>query len=688
MEVLQHCFPTNLRRILQELPVSLDDTYKRILKEINNANRVHAYRLLQCLTVARRPLQVEELAELLAFDLSPGGIPKLNTDWRWEDQEVAVLSACSSLVSVVIENGSRIVQFSHFSVKEFLTSDRIASCMDVSQFHIPIEPSHAILAQACLGALLCLEDHTNKDSVWKIPLYQYATEYLVEHVQVGNVELEIKDTMDYFFDMDKPHFSAWARIQFSYDLLTVFMDEGPRDAPPPAAPLYFAAWNGFCGLVERLIIKDPQQINQLGGRYGTPLTASAFGGHFEVAQLLFAHGADINSRSSDNHTPLYFASTMGHVQIVKWLMNHGADVNCQEKSAWTPLHCAAGIGHLEVVRMLLERNAEVNFRSDDGTTPLLCASQSGNPDVFQLLLDHNADMHVHDEKGNTPLHFAAEYGHLEVVQKLLESNAEVNSRNDDGSTPLLRASNPHILRLLLDHNAEIRVCDRNGNTPLHHAAEYGHLEVARMLLERNMEVDSQNENGSTPFLEASQNGHPDIIWLLLDRNADVHIHDNKGNTPLQGAADHGLIEVAQMLLEHNAEVDYCNHHRSTPLLLASEGGHTGVVQLLLGYNADVHACDGDGDTALHCAALGGHPEIARMLLELDLEVNSQNNEGSTPLHRASESWRGEFPGFVQLLLDHGADVQVRNLSGQTASEVARGRNRHKIVRLLSQHNAE
>ncbi|KAH9038414.1 hypothetical protein EDB84DRAFT_1437191 [Lactarius hengduanensis] len=115
LEVLRHCFPTNLRRILEELPKSLDETYKRILKEINNANREHAYRLLQCLAVARRPLRVEELAEVLAFDLSAGGIPKLIADWRWEDQEEAVLSACSSLVSVIVDKGSRVVQFAHFS---------------------------------------------------------------------------------------------------------------------------------------------------------------------------------------------------------------------------------------------------------------------------------------------------------------------------------------------------------------------------------------------------------------------------------------------------------------------------------------------------------------------------------------------------------------------------------------------
>jgi hypothetical protein len=300
LEVLRICFPANLRHTLEELPKSLDGIYKRILNEINNANRVHAYRLLQCLTVALRPLRVEELAEVLAFDLTAGGIPKLNADWRWEDQEEAVLSACSSLVSVIVDDGSRVVQFSHFSVKEFLTSDRLASCMEeVSQFHIPLEPSNMILAQACLGVLLCLDDRTDYDS---IPLYQYAAEWWVGHARVGNVESAIKDALDYFFDMDNPHFSALARIKHQRDLLRVSMDEKPTGVPRPAAPLYFAAWKGFRDLAKRLAIKHPQHVNQLGGYLGTPLHASLYGGHFEISQLLLAHGADINFRCGDNWT--------------------------------------------------------------------------------------------------------------------------------------------------------------------------------------------------------------------------------------------------------------------------------------------------------------------------------------------------------------------------------------------------
>jgi len=106
----------------------LDETYERILQQIPKPNRVHAHRLLQCLVVAARPLKVEELAEVLAIDFSGTEMtPMMDNNFRWEDKERAVLSACSSLITIVQSRGSRLVQFSHFSVKEFLTSDRLAA---------------------------------------------------------------------------------------------------------------------------------------------------------------------------------------------------------------------------------------------------------------------------------------------------------------------------------------------------------------------------------------------------------------------------------------------------------------------------------------------------------------------------------------------------------------------------------
>ena len=202
-----------MRRTLRELPESLDETYERILKEIKKPNRCLAQRVLQCLVVAIRPLCVWELAEVLAVDFDDSeGIPRLNANWRWEDQEQALLIACSSLIAIV-ETGylrDRVVQFSHFSVKEFLTSSRLSTASgEVSAYSIDLENAHTILGQACLGVLL--QTHY-RNTFWDLSLARYAAEHWTTHALFGGVWSRLKKGMEYLFDMDKPYFKAWLTL--------------------------------------------------------------------------------------------------------------------------------------------------------------------------------------------------------------------------------------------------------------------------------------------------------------------------------------------------------------------------------------------------------------------------------------------------------------------------------------------
>jgi hypothetical protein len=212
LETLRHCLPPSVHRTLDELPESLDETYERVLREIKKPNRDHARRVLQCLVVAIRPLGVEELAEVLAVDFGDAeGIPKLKLNWRWGDQEQALLTSCSSLIAIVDTGGSRVVQFSHFSVKEYLTSTRLAtSSGDFSRYHVDLEPAHTILAQACMGVLLQAGDHAGQNDVEKSSsLVKYAAEHWVTHAQFQSVSSLLRKAMEYFFDSDKPYFAAW-----------------------------------------------------------------------------------------------------------------------------------------------------------------------------------------------------------------------------------------------------------------------------------------------------------------------------------------------------------------------------------------------------------------------------------------------------------------------------------------------
>jgi hypothetical protein len=440
-----------------ELPESLDETYERILKEIKKPNRAHARRVLQCLVIAVRPLRVEELAGVLAVDFNDAeGIPRLKPDWRWEEQELALLSACSSLIAIVetgdvkttdsdsasisddtsdydVEAGDlRIVQFSHFSVKEFLTSSRLATASgEVSNFHIDLEPAHTILAQACLGVLLQIQDGVEGCTPEDHPLARYAAKHWTTHAQFGEVSSRLHKGMEYLFEANKPHFKVWLTL---YDI-----DTKPRgdaifswfalDEKSPAAPLYYATLCGFHDLVEHLITKYPQDVNADGGYYVRPLVAALAGEHFQTADLLRHHGADSHIQGRYGRSPLLVAADCRNLEVVRILIEYDpADINARAESGSTPLHWASGSRYFKdgsVLRLLLEHGADINAQNEAGQTPLHWAvNRSLAVEFVRVLLEHGADVEAKDKKGKTALQFAADERHDEVVKLLREHGAK------------------------------------------------------------------------------------------------------------------------------------------------------------------------------------------------------------------------------------------------------------------------
>ena len=502
LESLRHCLPPSVRRTLSELPESLDETYERILKEIKKPNRSHAQRVLQCLVVAIRPLRVAELAEVLAVDFDAEGVPKLNAHWRWEDQEQALQVACCSLIAIVEAGDSRIVQFSHFSVKEYLTSSRLAAANGVaSDYHIDLEPAHTTLAQACLGVLLQTYDDVNGRTPEDHPLAlaRYAARHWTTHTQFEDASSRLRKGMKYLFDRDKPHFEAWRTL---YDIdteptsgATFYLSRVTSKSA--AAPLYYAALCGFHDLAEHLIIKYPQDVNTSGGYYVRPLIAALAGRHFKTADLL---------------------------------RRYGADPNCRGVAAiWTPLHSAAYYGDLEDVLKLIEYNADISAVDSDGRTPFHLASgrlHLRNLSILRLLLEHGADINTRRNGGSTPLHLAMYFGVPEVVRLLLENGADVNARQENGITPLVVAPyHPGALkaasvRLLLEHGADVNVRREGGSTTLHTASFFGEIEVVRLLLEHGADIKLKDDFGKTALQVAEERQEDEVIKLLLECNAE------------------------------------------------------------------------------------------------------------------------------------------------------------------------
>ena len=432
-----------MRHTLDELPESLDETYERILKEIKKPNRDHALRLLSCLVAAVRPLLVEELAEVLAVDyIDEEGIPRLNPNWRWEDQEQALLTSCSSLIAIVKFDTSWVVQFSHFSVKEYLTSDRLAiSSGDVVRYHITLEPAHTILAQACMSALLWLDDRVEQNGVKNSsPLTIYAAHYWVAHAEYGSVSACLRKAMEYLFDPDKPYFAAWRQLQIidNYPSLDSTFYRFAVTSRADVVPLYYAALCGFQDLVEHLVLKHPEQVNASGGGcFVTPLVAALARKHFQTAKILRDNGANPNVYGYQQATPLHSAAYYGDLQMVHVLLEFKADVNARSFTGDTPLHYLSkefgtwppNLSQLHhVSRLLLEHGADVNARSNNRSTPLHVAVEYGRIEVIRVLLEHGASVDAEDEAGRTPFQLASRLasreGYSDIIELLSEHGAK------------------------------------------------------------------------------------------------------------------------------------------------------------------------------------------------------------------------------------------------------------------------
>ena len=457
LDTLRRCLVSSIQNALNELPTTLDDTYERALQDIPKERWQHAHRLFQCLVVATRPLRVDELAEILAIKFDADSSLSLMESWRPENPEEALLSTCSTLIAIAENEGSKIVQFSHFSVKEYLTSNRLetSSVGNICNYHIPLVAAHTILARACLAVLLQLDEKVDGERLRTFPLASYAAQHWVTHAKFEGVALRIQDDMERLFDPRDPYLAAWVWIH-DVDRGRARRSLAKHPSPPNGTALYYASLCGFSGLAKYIICTHGEDVNAWSGYHGTPLRAASYKGHIDVVRVLLDHGANVNTSDKKN-TPLISAYHGRHLEIMRLLLGNGADADAPDDLDDSVLNRASKHGQADVIHLLLQHNADVNYKGFLDWTPLQGALLYGQTKVVQLLLDHGADV-AQSSGDSPPLHIAIRDHFSEIVQLLLEHGADVTIRDVRDRTPYQVAKSKGLTEIaqLLEHAAEKR----------------------------------------------------------------------------------------------------------------------------------------------------------------------------------------------------------------------------------------
>lgn len=273
----------------------------------------------------------------------------------------------------------------------------------------------------------------------------------------------------------------------------------------------------------------------------------------------------------------------------------------------------------------------------------------GLPCFTRCLLKHGADSNIRDAHDATPL-----MGVVARTTYFGQRGRELPRYITESIWPVIIA--------LLEHGIDHQQSDRDGNTSLHYF----------------MQKDIPEE----------------LLIPLLDKYPwAIHARNNDQESALHLAVQTNKIAVVEWLLKQKVGVDALDNKGRTPLMYAAYQNNPKMMQLLIDYGADLAACDIAGNTVLHyCAAIkGSNPEVLCILDTVRWNVNTGNDVGETPLHYAAFTRPHSSPYkdyenastksydniiFARWLLDHGADVEIRDNAGKRPIDYVCTKYRH------------
>lgn len=350
------------------------------------------------------------------------------------------------------------------------------------------------------------------------------------------------------------------------------------------------------------------------------------------------------------------------------------------------LHQAAFVGHTSRIQKGVESNpAQASTKDATGSTALHYATAQGHLATVQALLKAKSDPHAKDARGRTALHLAAGRGAAKIIEALLAAGAKVDEVDTIGHTALhhaARHAQADVVKMLLEAGANPNVLTtkwpHGGWSPLFYAAASGDPAIIDMLLAKGATPASKLRDGiKLLHIAIGSRSLPVLKKILELKETNVNAQTKRGSTALHSAAGAHWKEGCALLLEKGADPNLMNSSGEAPLhVMCHHSGSAEIATLLIANKADLNLRGGKAKrTPLHIlAAWGAHRGLLPVLLDAGANPNVKDANGNTPLHTAAAS---NYADRIKLLLTKNADASIKNTKGATPADLSRKSRRPK-----------
>lgn len=304
----------------------------------------------------------------------------------------------------------------------------------------------------------------------------------------------------------------------------------------------------------------------------------------------------------------------------------------------------------------------IGLKYADGLPPLISSTVNLNKAKVERLLELGHFVDIVDERNFTALHYA------------------VANANDEQSLA--------IVKLLLDHFAKPRERNSDGQTPLHLTLQIDDYERRMQVMDwliLNGALISERDNKGHALLDilAGYNQISGIEYVLSWWGDLLTIDDIVRAKKMAASFDYDFVVKALEKFDVQKVVISKKRDLGSLMVAVIKNDMVAIRDLSTKVSLREAKDKAFGYRPLHIAINANRFAAARVLLEAGADANVPDKRGNTPLHmveRLQSSVRKKE--FVQLLKDHGADLNIRNSDGEALLHIAVKKRDDELIKFL------